>query len=645
MKKILTYILIILFGVSLTGCLKIDFGKPDDLIPNQNNTDIPTSVVVESINNTHKLFVDETLQLKVTINPETVNAPVVFSSNNEDVATVDNNGLVTGVSKGIVKITAKVTKTISISNVTTVEGYIILTVEDKQVQLEKVEIEGPSSIYIDELVKLEINKEPANANVLGTWQVDNEEIAVIDQNGRLKGLKNGTVLVTYFVSEEVKATLEVEVLQRTDDPASLEIIVREQIEVGETVKAYIESNPAGSINQVAWSSMDESIATIDGAGNITAISAGEVMILAKYNAEIEAEILIKVEDNRIDNSSLEQNLVDLVRVKKDSVLGVSNYQYDVYNDLMRNSIGSGFVYKVEFHLEDGSIIYDLDDLRTFRDVKTYRHYLITNRHVVEGADALKIYLHNEDREIDARLLQYDNKEDIAVIRFDFDKYIKPLKLADSDKLEAGRFAVAIGNPNGYEFSSTATFGIISHPNRFLPTDTDGDGINDWDAGYIQHDVAINPGNSGGPLFNLKGEVIGVNTLKYVSNNIESMGFSVPSNIVKSLIPYLENGEIPNRAKLGVQVTAVKDILNNPKSEYTIPEDIDYGLYVISVVPGSVADEGGILANDIIVRFNNLELTNLLILRVELNQIIVDSNTVIDVVVYRNGEYVNLKLIF
>src|SRR5690606_27979033 len=102
-----------------------------------------------------------------------------------------------------------------------------------------------SSIYIDELVKLEINKEPANANVLGTWQVDNEEIAVIDQNGRLKGLKNGTVLVTYFVSEEVKATLEVEVLQRTDDPASLEIIVREQIEVGETVKAYIESNPAG----------------------------------------------------------------------------------------------------------------------------------------------------------------------------------------------------------------------------------------------------------------------------------------------------------------------------------------------------------------------------------------------------------------
>ena len=121
-----------------------------------------------------------------------------------------------------------------------------------------------------------------------------------------------------------------------------------------------------------------------------------------------------------------------------------------------------------------------------------------------------------------------------------------------------------------------------------------------------------------------------------------MGFSIPINVVKDLIPYLEDGEKPNRALLGVTASAVKDILDNPKSEIVIPEEIKYGLYVISVADGSVASRGGIVTGDIIVKFAYIELTNVTMLRAQLNQIIVGSNTEIEVEVYRNGEFLNVR---
>lgn len=645
MKRIYTLLLVFVLGIALTGCFKLDFSIPNNLTPSDKNGDVPTSVLLESENKTHKLYVDETLQLVATVQPSTVTEPVIFISSNEEIATVDEEGLVTGISPGTVKITARVSKQISSNNTKTVEGYIILTVEEKPVELEAVSITGPDMLYVSEVEKYTLIKTPANAIANGTWLVDNDELATIDQNGRLTALQAGVVEVIYKVSDELQAVKRVEILDRTEAPETIEIVVREVIEVGEIVQAYIESTPRGSITEVEWTSSDEEIATIDDFGNIVGVNGGVVVIEAKYNDEIQATIEIEVIDNRINTEHLEDNLVDLVRTKKGSVLGVSNYKYNLHNDLSRSSIGSGFVYRVEFHLNDGSILHDVSELRTFKDVEFYRHFVITNRHVVEGSDALKVYLHEEDIEVDAKLIQYDDKEDIGVIYFDHDRYLRPLTLANSDELVSGRFAVAIGNPNGYEFSSTATFGIISHPKRYLPTDTDDDGINDWDAEYIQHDVAINPGNSGGPLFNLKGEVIGVNTLKYVSNNIESMGFSVPSNVVKNLIPYLENGERPVRAKLGVTAIAVRDAILNPNSDVTIPEGIETGLYVVEVSPGSVAHQGGIKADDIIITFNGIEVKNVTMLRTELNQIIVGSNVEIEVIVYRNGEYVTLTLIF
>lgn len=642
MKKIIKLFLVIILGVSLVGCFNFNLTIPDGT-PNENNEDVPVSVVLTSENNIYKLYVDETLKINAIINPSTVTEPVQFTSSDENIATVNSEGIVTGKKAGTVKITGTVSKKISSTKTKTVEGYIILTVLDKQIDIESVEIVGPTVVYVDEVIKYNLVKVPENANVKGTWSVDNESIAIIDENGRLKAVSTGVIEIKYQVNETIFSVLEVTINSRENAPESIEIAVREIIEVGENVKAYIISYPRETTNQVEWSSSDNLIASINEDGIITGISEGKVIIYAKHNDEITAEIEIEVKDYSINTDNLEDNIVDIVRTKKESVIGVSNYKKNIDGKLVRSSLGSGFIYKVQFILKDGSVINSIDEIRSFKEVEYFKYYVVTNRHVVEGSDEIKVYLHEEDIEVNATLLQYDDKEDVGVISFNYTRYFKPLDFADSDKLEAGRFAIAIGNPNGYEFSSSATFGIISHPKRYLPTDTDDDGVRDWDAEYIQHDVAINPGNSGGPLFNLKGEVIGVNTLKYVSSDIENMGFSIPSNVVKKLLPYLENGERPVRAKLGITSVAVKDILANPSSEYSIPEEINHGLYVINVVEGSAAELGGIKANDIIISFNNIQLRDATTLRAELNKIVVGSNTHIEVVVYRSGSYVTLIL--
>jgi len=644
MKKFLSLILLFILSFSLIGCFNFEINNPKDLFPDNSSGDVPTSLILTSQNNVYKLYEGETLQLIATVIPETVTEKVKYTSSDITIATVDDNGLVTGVSPGTVKITATVSKRIAFNNVVSVSGTVILTVLEKQVAYESVEIKGPDSVYVDDVVKFDLIKTPSNANIEGTWSVNNPKYATIDQNGRLIAKVAGDVVITYQVSDELKVSKTIHILNRSNAPESIKIVVRELIQVGESVQAFIETTPQGRLTTVEWSTSDQSIATVSKDGIITGVSEGVVTINAKYNDNIKTSIEIQVVDYRISKNSLEDTLVDLVRTRKGSVLGVSNY---VKNNktFVRASIGSGFVYKVLFVLKDGSVLDSINQVRTFKEVEYFKYYVITNRHVVEDADALKVYLHEEDLEVNANLIQYDDKEDVAVVTFNYDRYIRPLEFANSDKLAAGMFAVAIGNPNGYEFAASATFGIISHPKRYLPTDTDNDNVNDWDAEYIQHDVAINPGNSGGPLFNLDGEVIGINTLKYVSSDIENMGFSIPSNVVKKLIPYLENGERPIRARLGITTIAVKDILTNPDSGYTVPEEITTGLYVIEVTKGSVAEIGGLKPHDIIIKFNDVVIKDTTMLRAELNQIIVGLNAKIEVVIYRNNQYLTLTLTF
>ncbi|MDD4000985.1 MAG: trypsin-like peptidase domain-containing protein, partial [Bacilli bacterium] len=191
-------------------------------------------------------------------------------------------------------------------------------------------------------------------------------------------------------------------------------------------------------------------------------------------------------------------------------------------------------------------------------------------------------------------------------------------------------------PSGFNFSSSATHGMVSHPQRYLPDDTDDDGVSDWDAEYIQHDAAINPGNSGGPLLNLEGKIIGINTLKFASNDIDNMGFSIPSSTVIPLLEILEKGEIPKRATLGVTSMLVKELLETPNPLYPIPEGVNFGLYVTAIIPGK-AKEAGVKVGDIILTANGKELRNTIDIRLTLAEIIVGTDDELVLSVLRNGE--------
>ena len=122
--------------------------------------------------------------------------------------------------------------------------------------------------------------------------------------------------------------------------------------------------------------------------------------------------------------------------------------------------------------------------------------------------------------------------------------------------------------------------------RYIEDDTDDDGVSDWSALYIQHDAAINPGNSGGPLLNTKGEIVGINTMKFAATDIDNMGFSIPSKTILELIPHLEKGEVPKRATLGISGNEIEKLLESPDPLKPIPEGITYGIYVVDVVEGA-----------------------------------------------------------
>lgn len=516
-----------------------------------------------------------------------------------------------------------------------------------------VTITGPTTVEVGDEITLSVVVGPqATISQEVTWEVTNPDVASITTDGVFKALDTGRVAVVATSVADVKASgkiyikiVEKEIEYTDEAPTSISIIGNKKALSNEVGLYTFQTTPINASQAIIWSTSNSEIATVSNLGVVKFHQVGTVEIIATSAVDdaVFGKITVDVTDP-VKNSDEEEAIISLIEETKNSVLGVANYQYNERNVLVKSSIGSGFVYDVWGYLEDGTITYNLED----SNVVNYGYFLITNRHVVEDCDALKIYLHTIDEEIPAELVQYDQKVDLAVVTFKYDEYIKPLKFANSDTLKAGQYCIAIGNPEGFEFSSSATLGIISHPLRYISDDTDGDGVNDWDAAYIQHDAAINPGNSGGPLFNIYGQVIGINTLKFATNDIDNMGFSIPSNDIIELLPYLEKGKVPVRARIGVTVIAIKDLLatdwENADYKYIIPEGVKTGIYVTEVVESSVA-YGKIKADDIMLEFNGVVLKDSLQLRAELGAIVVGSNTEIQVKLLRNGQEITVTLIW
>lgn len=243
----------------------------------------------------------------------------------------------------------------------------------------------------------------------------------------------------------------------------------------------------------------------------------------------------------ISITTLEEAVIEVSEFAGRAVVGISKYRRNMLFQNVLEYTGSGVIYECTAKMKSGTTASNCEETIDSNQVDYYTYYVVTNRHVLEDEGGgiredgliIKVNLGQENIEIDAELVDYVNYIDLAVIKFKHSTYIQPLRFGDSDKLKIGTFVLAIGNPAGHEYYGTTTFGIVSGPLRYI-TDKKGNKV-----AYIQHDAAINSGNSGGALVNLKGEVIGINTLKLstseIDNIYENMGFAIPSNRVKAIL--------------------------------------------------------------------------------------------------------------
>jgi serine protease Do len=212
-------------------------------------------------------------------------------------------------------------------------------------------------------------------------------------------------------------------------------------------------------------------------------------------------------------------------------------------------------------------------------------HIITNNHVIEGASEIRVRL-STGKEFDAEVVGRDPKTDLALIKIKSRGELPIVDLGDSSKLEIGEWVMAIGNPFG--LSHTVTVGIVSAKGRVI-----GSGPYD---DFIQTDASINPGNSGGPLFNLQGEVIGINTAIVASG--QGIGFAIPINVAKEVIPQLKKQGKVTRGGIGVYVQKMTDDLAK-----SFKLEKARGALVADVIAGGAAETGGIHRGDVILKFD------------------------------------------
>jgi serine protease Do len=212
-------------------------------------------------------------------------------------------------------------------------------------------------------------------------------------------------------------------------------------------------------------------------------------------------------------------------------------------------------------------------------------YIVTNNHVVENASDIKVSLSDKE-EYDAKVIGRDPKTDVALIKIEAKKDLPAASLGDSDKLRVGEWVMAIGNPFG--LGHTVTTGIVSAKGRII-------GAGPYD-NFIQTDASINPGNSGGPLFNMNGEVVGINTAIIATG--QGIGFAIPINVAKELLVSLrEKGRVV-RGWLGVQVQRI-----TPDLAKSFGLERERGALVADVMPDTPAAKAGIERGDVIIEFN------------------------------------------
>ena len=311
-----------------------------------------------------------------------------------------------------------------------------------------------------------------------------------------------------------------------------------------------------------------------------------------------------VQTNEDGEAVDEMSTVDVVENVKDSIVEITTSKTETtvfLQQYVTSGAGSGVVFS------DAGLI-------------------VTNHHVIDGADEIKVRLTNGD-EYGAELIASDAQSDLAVLRIDAEN-LTPVVLGDSDTLNVGESVIAIGNPLG-SLGGTVTEGILSAKDREITID--GQSMT-----LLQTSAAINPGNSGGGLFNSKGELIGVVNAKSSGSDIEGLGFAIPINIAKSVVNDLvENGKVSGRITLGITYYEISSITQAMEHGVNV-----LGLLVSEVTPNSNAAAAGIQANDVIVEADGEQVTTSDDLRSALSSHKIGDTMTFTVV--RDKEYVELS---
>ncbi|WP_042352925.1 S1C family serine protease [Bacillus massiliigorillae] len=299
----------------------------------------------------------------------------------------------------------------------------------------------------------------------------------------------------------------------------------------------------------------------------------------------------------------------------DAVVGITNIQEaSIFSQGGEAGTGSGVVY----------------------EKANGKAYIVTNHHVIEGASALEVSL-SDGTKIPAKVIGSDVWTDLAVIQTDASKIKTIAEFGDSSSLKPGEPVLAIGNPLGLQFSGSVTQGIISGLERTIEIDINQDGVVDWNSEVIQTDTAINPGNSGGALVNLKGQVIGINSMKIAEQAVEGIGLAIPINSAIPVIKDIEKyGEV-KRPYLGVSLAPIEEVTQyHRENTFKLPANVTTGVAIVEVQRNSPAAKAGIKAYDVIVEMDGEKIKDLVSFRKHLyiDKKIGDQ---LKVKFYRNGK--------
>ena len=274
--------------------------------------------------------------------------------------------------------------------------------------------------------------------------------------------------------------------------------------------------------------------------------------------------------------------------------------------------GSGFAYKTDDKYE----------------------YILTNYHVIEGAD--KVLITNvEGKEVTASILGGDECTDIAVLRVDKDAILAVCEFGSSEDANLGDTVFTVGSPLGKTYMGSVTKGIISGKNRTVQVSSQ------YVMEVLQVDAALNPGNSGGPLANINGEVIGITSMKLVEDEIEGMGFAIPIEMVETVIDNLENGKVVDRPVLGVNMLDATSTYALYTYGVVLDSDITSGVVVISTENGSPASVAGFQKGDVLLAINDADTSDIAHFRTELYKYNVGDT--ITIKYYRSNQIKEVKV--